>query len=94
VSVVGISVDDAEDSRAMASELRIGFPLLSDPTLEVAARYGVAMRGRDIAVPSVFIVDREGRVVFSKIGENVVDRPTTEQLLERATAAARASASP
>lgn len=78
----------------MASELRIGFPLLADPGLEVASRYGVAMKGRDIAVPSVFIVDRAGRIVFSKIGENVIDRPTPAALAERATAAARASREP
>ena len=66
----------------MAADLNLPFDLLHDKGLHVANAYGVVMEGRDIAVPSVFIVNRQGVVSFSYIGENMSDRPTVRTLLD------------
>lgn len=80
--IVGISADAPEDSRELARKLDVKFPLLSDPQLKVISAYGVAMQGEDIAVPSVFLVRDDGRVVWQKVGDTMADRPTAEGLLE------------
>ena len=81
-SVLAISVDTPEESRGLARQLGgVSFPLLSDPDLQVAMQWGVAMEGRDIAVPATFIVAPGGRIMWREVGENMVDRPTARRLL-------------
>lgn len=84
--VVGISVDTAEESREVAGELGIDYPLLRDEGLRVALAYGVAMDGRDIAVPAVFVIDGNQRIHWKKVGESVWDRPKVEVILEQVDA--------
>jgi peroxiredoxin len=71
----------------MATELGLHFPLLSDPDLRVASAYGVAMKGRDIAVPSLFVVKTDRTIAFRKVGENVGDRPTPDEVVAQVQAA-------
>ena len=40
------------------------------------------MDGQDIAVPSVFIVGKDGRIHFRYIGESISDRPSPSDLIE------------
>ena len=47
-------------------------------------KYGVAMEGRDIAVPAVFIVDRKGAIRFKYVGESMTDRPSIDDLVREA----------
>lgn len=79
---MAISVDSMEDSVAFASKLSITFPLLHDAGLKTALAYGVAMEGDEIAVPAVFIVSRDLRIVYRHVGESIVDRPSAESLLD------------
>ncbi len=82
VAVVGISADSAQDSRKLASELKIPFPLLSDTKRNVISMYGVADARAPIAVPCVVLIDREGAIVWKQIGEWVFSRPSAHDLLE------------
>ncbi len=66
----------------LAGKLAIGFPLLSDPGLKTALAYGVAMQGEEIAVPSTFIVTRDHKIVYRKVGESVTDRPSPDDILK------------
>ena len=86
--LVAISVDPADDSSKLAADLGLHFPLLSDADLRVASAYGVAMQGRDIAVPSVFVVRRDRTIAWKKIGEDMADRPSASEVLEQARNAA------
>ena len=88
--MVAISVDPAADSSKLAAELGLHFPLLSDADLHVASEYGVAMKGRDIAVPSVFVLRRDRTIAWKKIGEDMVDRPSASDVLEQVRKAAAA----
>lgn len=91
VGIAGISVDEPSDSATLAKDLDVHYPLLSDPKLETIGAYGVAMQGRDIAVPAIFIVLRDGRVAWKKIGEDVNDRPSPADILKRVDEALAAS---
>lgn len=80
--LVAISVDDTPDSVALAGKLGISFPLLKDEGLKAALAYGVAMQGDEIAVPSVFIISREKKILYQHVGEVVTDRPSVAGILE------------
>lgn len=79
---MAISVDTTEESVALAGKLGIRFALLADPGLKAALAYGVAMDGEEIAVPAVFVIARDRRIVYRHIGESIVDRPSPDDLLE------------
>ena len=80
--MVAISVDPSSSSRDMARRLGLKFPLLRDPDMAVITAYGVAMAGRDIAVPATIVIDQRGRVVYRRVGETMSDRPEVPALLE------------
>jgi peroxiredoxin len=91
VGLAAISADETERSVELADQLAIGFPLLSDTDLKVATAWGVAMQGKDIAVPATFVVLPDRRVFWKKVGESVTDRADNDEILEvveRARAAA------
>lgn len=84
IALVMISVDSVEDSRALADRLGTRIPLLSDPDMTVIGAWGVAMEGRDIAVPATFVVDRERRIRWRRVGETQIDRPAIAETLDQA----------
>ena len=80
VSVVGISNDSVESHRAFKRKHHLPFTLLSDPDLEVAARYdskGVLGMKR-----SVFLIDEEGVIRYRHIETLALFRRHREELLE------------
>jgi peroxiredoxin len=81
--VVAIIVDPAEDSRALADKIGIPFPLLADPGAEVADRYGIAVRGDEMAIPTTLVVLPDRTIFWKKVGETVADRPTVRIVLEQ-----------
>lgn len=85
-SLVAISVDAPEDSAKLATELGLGFPLLADSDLRVASAYGVAMKGRDIAVPSVFVIAPARTIAWRKVGDDMTDRPTAAEVMAQVKA--------
>lgn len=78
---MAISVDTTEESVALAGKLGLPFALLADPGLKAALAYGVAMDGEEIAVPAVFVVTRDRRIVYRHVGESITDRPTPDDML-------------
>ncbi|CAN5863787.1 peroxiredoxin [soil metagenome] len=63
------STDDAETNTKFAQSLDLDYPILSDPTGEVARAYGVMMPDRGLARRVTFYIDKEGviREIDSKI---------------------------
>lgn len=80
VGLAAISVDPQDASAKLAEELKVRYSLLSDPNLKVALGYGVAMKGEDIAVPAVFIVHPDRRIVWKHVGESITDRPSDQEI--------------
>ncbi len=87
VGLVAISADSRDESTEFIQDSGITVPLLSDPQLKVITAYGVAMDGNDIAVPASFVIDPQGAITFSFIGESMADRPDSNRLLKLAAEA-------
>ncbi len=70
VQAVGISPDRMNSLGRLGEELKIGFPLLSDNRLSVAARYHVIETGsfRPSVYFSVFVVD-DGGIIRHRVSE-------------------------
>lgn len=81
-AVVGISVDEAPESKMLRAAQKLEFPLLQDADAKIAAAYGVRMKGESMAIPSVFVVAQDGAIVWRHVGEYVPDRPTPEAVLD------------
>jgi len=79
--VLAISVDSVAESKKFRKKLHATFPFLSDPGQKVAKQY-TGTQGGGIDAPSVFLVDRRGRVRWRYLG-NVTDRPAAAKVLEQ-----------
>lgn len=67
VETLAISVDSPPVHQRWANEQGFDFPLLSDfwPHGEVARTYGVLEERLGIAARATFVIDRDGRVVYT-----------------------------
>ena len=61
-----------------------GFPILADPLGATARSYGVFdLLGDGIAAPATFIIAGDGRIAWSRIGEDIADRVAPSEILAR-----------
>lgn len=56
----------------------IPYPILLDINLASVDQLGIRS---DLAKPSTYIIDREGRVRFAYVGDSIADRPTVDSVL-------------
>ena len=77
-----MSADEVEASAKFKARTKTPFPLLSDPELEAVKAWGVAMDGADIAVPTVYIINKRG-IIWSRQSETQFDRPTIAKMREQ-----------
>jgi peroxiredoxin Q/BCP len=64
----GVNPASVESHAEYAAKLKLPFPLLSDPGLEISRQYGTLKpEGAGIA-RSVCLIDRDGRVLYSQAG--------------------------
>ena len=82
--VLGVSIDAQPAKTAWASTLGpISFDLLSDfhPHGEVAQKYGVYRPADGISERAVFVVDKQGRIAWSKVYD-IPQQPDNEELFK------------
>ncbi len=80
--VIGVAVQDVARAKTMLERTGADFPLLADPDHAAADAYGVFdLLGDGVATPSVFIVDADGTIVWSYVGQNAADRPGADTIL-------------
>ncbi len=67
--LLGISVDGPWCHRAYREQRNLHFPLLSDfePKGEVARAYGVYRKGEGVTERALFVIDSDGRIVWSYV---------------------------
>jgi len=87
IRIVGISVDNPEESRRMAQKLGLAFPLLSDPKKEVIRKYdllhtGGGPKASDISRPAEFLIDATGSVLWVNLTESAAVRARPAQVLK------------
>jgi peroxiredoxin Q/BCP len=72
VVVLPISVDSIPSHVAWAEEMKFPFALVSDPTLEIADKYGSHTPGRATAGRTVFVIGKDGRIVWRELRFNAL----------------------
>ena len=89
VQVVGISYDSPAVLKTFSDQMKIAFPLLSDPESKMIDAYHIrneAARGKAEGVPNpgTFILDQEGVIRAKLFLDGYRVRHTTEALIEAA----------
>jgi peroxiredoxin Q/BCP len=58
-----------EKNTAFAKELKVDYPILSDPTGEAAGAYGIFNAGRKFSSRTTFIIGEDGKIleIISKV---------------------------
>ncbi len=75
--------EDADHVFAYMGDLNVipSFPILFDPESKVSADFGVK------GLPTSFLLDKQGRVVFRAVGGRAFDHPDVEQTIRSLLAA-------
>lgn len=79
--VVGVSVDgrnERENVRRFADQMEMTYPIWHDPDDVVGSRF------RTVGVPTTFLIDRDGVLVWRHMGPVEADDPGLAQALEAA----------
>jgi peroxiredoxin len=92
VKLYAISVDSQDKNKTLLEKVvasgkgKINFPLLSDPGSKTIDAYGIrdpAYTGKQfdgIPHPAIYIVNKEGKVAWSKIEEDYRKRPANAEI--------------
>jgi peroxiredoxin len=82
VEVVALAVTSVEAADSLRQGLGIPYLMLADPDHRVSEDYGVYnLLGDGLAAPAVFVIDADGQIVWSYIGESASDRLSAEKIL-------------
>lgn len=87
VVVLPVSADSIASHVSWGSEMKFPFALVSDPSLTVASAYGSKMAGRPYANRSVFVIGKDGRVVYRELKFNALNEAAYTQLASAINAA-------
>ncbi len=86
--LLAVSVDPPATNAKVRADRRLPFPIASDETREAVRAFGVLHEragpgASDIALPSMFLIERGGHIVWSHVAARIVDRPDPTDVLER-----------
>ena len=79
--ILAISSGDEEDTEMLRTELDLPYPLLSDPEGRTTEKYTYWQRGNRVPLPSVFVTDRYGMLVFQQIADEITGLPDRKEIL-------------
>ena len=89
---MGVLAQNREAVRRYIEETGLPFDILIDERRDMARAFGVWHRlGIDawnIARPAIFLIEQDGRISYSFIGENQREYPTQAEIIAAADAAA------
>ena len=92
MNLVAISVDTPVQSREFAKTIaadgkgKVDYRILSDPGHRVIDAYGIrdpdynGQKFEGIARPTVFVINKEGRVTWMKVELDYKERPTNQDI--------------
>jgi peroxiredoxin len=84
--MIAISADAPGDGQKVAVELKLTYPILSDVYRNFIKQYGVLHPTENIARPSMFVVDKQGRIAWKYVGTDASDRPPITTVLQQLAA--------
>jgi peroxiredoxin len=84
--VVGVVVDPVETNAQLAHDANLGFPIVSDPDLQIIDAYGLRHAGagpdgHDVARTASVLVDAQGHIRWTFVTTNVRVRPLPDDIL-------------
>ncbi len=82
--MIALAVASVESVEGWCQSAKISYPMLADPTHQVAEAYGVYnLLGDGLAAPAVFVIDTDGRIVWGHIDQRPGDRSSVQTILEK-----------
>ena len=81
--MLAISPDSPAEQAETAEEHSLRFPLLSDPDLAAIKAFGIGFQKGEqrLPVPSIYIVNKKGKIRFQYVNPNFRVRPPNELIL-------------
>lgn len=92
VSLLAVSVDTSEQSRGFKEKIAadgkgpVNFTLLSDPGHRIIDLYGLQdpqylkLSREGIPYPTAYVIDKSGRVAWTRLDRNFRERPPTAEV--------------
>jgi len=82
--LIAVSVDEQSFAWSMAQTTGAKFQILSDADKKTITEYGIvnAAEHGGIAHPSIFVLDKEGRIRYMHVGKDAQDRLPDETILQ------------
>jgi peroxiredoxin len=85
--VLAISVDPPAKAKRVVEANKLPFLILCDESRDATDLFGVLHRGggpegQDIPLPAMFLVARDGSIVWRRVAQRVQDRPSPAEVLE------------
>ena len=80
--VIGISTDTVESHQGFAEKHSLPLRLLSDPDGKVSAQYGMKSWLPGRSARGVVVIDKEGKIAYSKVQALSLFRPADEDVLQ------------
>ena len=80
VMVLPVSADSVDSHVSWGQEMKFPFGLVSDPSLALADSYGSRMTGRPYANRTVFVIGRDGRIVWRDMKFSALSEDAYNQL--------------
>jgi peroxiredoxin Q/BCP len=80
--VVGISTDTVESHQGFAEKHSLPLRLLSDPDGKVSAQYGMKSWLPGRSARGVVVIDKDGKIAYSKVQPLSLFRPADEDVLQ------------
>ena len=82
--VVSVVVATLADVESWCQRAGLPYPMLADADHHVAEAYGVYdLRDNGRAAPAVFVIDTDGRVVWSRVAASTADPASAASILEQ-----------
>lgn len=84
MEIVALAVSSIASVNGTRESTGAAYPLLADPAHGAAEAYGVYnLLGDGLTAPSVFVIETDGRIVWSHVGQSPGDRPSVQVILEQ-----------
>ena len=82
--VIAIAVQDENEAATSVEKSGAQFPILADSDHNVTEAYNIYnLFGDELADPSVFIINPDGKIIWQHIGESQSDRRSSSEILEQ-----------
>lgn len=80
-TLVAMSVDSVDDSKALSEREDLSLPILSDPDAALTKAFGVYDPGNEVAWPAVYIIAPDGTIAWRLFLETYKERPPVDDIL-------------